>query len=77
MTIGTTGYERFRALHERTDAFIMPNAWDVASAVLLERAGFETLGSASLGLAFSLDGRTAGMQCREPKRSHTQPSWSA
>ncbi len=58
----TSAYERFRALHERTEAFIMPNAWDAASAVLLKRAGFEVLGSTSLGLAFSLgrqDGRHA------------------
>lgn len=58
----TTAYERFRALHERPEAFIMPNAWDGASAVLLKRAGFEALGSTSLGLAFSLgrqDGRHA------------------
>lgn len=55
-------YERFRALHERAEAFVMPNAWDAASAVLLKRAGFEALGSTSLGLAFSLgrqDGRHA------------------
>jgi 2-methylisocitrate lyase-like PEP mutase family enzyme len=55
-------YERFRALHERRDAFVMPNAWDGASAALLRRAGFEALGSTSLGLAFSLgrqDGRHA------------------
>jgi 2-methylisocitrate lyase-like PEP mutase family enzyme len=58
----TSAYERFRALHERQTAFIMPNAWDGASAVLLARAGFEALGSTSLGLAFSLglqDGRRA------------------
>ena len=57
-----TAYERFRALHERSEAFVMPNAWDGASAVLLRRAGFEALGSTSLGLAFSLarqDGRHA------------------
>jgi 2-methylisocitrate lyase-like PEP mutase family enzyme len=56
------GYEQFRALHERAEAFIMPNAWDGASAVLLKRAGFEALGSTSLGFAFSLgrqDGRHA------------------
>ena len=52
-------YERFRALHERKRAFIMPNAWDAASAALLARAGFEALGSTSLGLAFSL-GRQDG-----------------
>jgi 2-methylisocitrate lyase-like PEP mutase family enzyme len=58
----TTAYERFRDLHERDQAFIMPNAWDGASAVLLKRAGFEALGTTSLGLAFSLgrhDGRHA------------------
>ncbi len=57
-----TAYERFRALHERPEAFVMPNAWDGASAALLARAGFEALGSTSLGLAFSLgrqDGRHA------------------
>ncbi len=57
-----TPFERFRALHERSEAFIMPNAWDAASAALLKRAGFEALGSTSLGLAFSLgrqDGRHA------------------
>lgn len=53
----TTAYARFRALHERPEAFVMPNAWDGASAVLLKRAGFEALGSTSLGLAFSLGRR--------------------
>ena len=58
----TTAYERFRALHEGSEAFIMPNAWDGASAILLKRAGFQALGSTSLGLALSLgrqDGRHA------------------
>ncbi len=55
-------YERFRALHEGPSAFVMPNAWDGGSAVLLKRAGFLALGSTSLGFAFSLgrqDGRHA------------------
>lgn len=52
-------YERFKALHERPGAFIMPNAWDGASAVLLKRAGFEALGSSSIAIAFSL-GRQDG-----------------
>lgn len=53
-------YERFRALHERPEAFVMPNAWDGVSALLLARAGFEALGSTSAGIAFALgrqDGR--------------------
>ena len=46
-------YERFRALHERPHAFVMPNAWDGVSALLLKRAGFEALGSTSAGIAFA------------------------
>lgn len=55
-----SAYERFRELHEGPGAFIMPNAWDGASAALLARAGFEALGSTSLGFAFSL-GRQDGL----------------
>lgn len=54
-----SAYERFRALHERQGAFVMPNAWDGTSAVLLKRAGFEALGSTSGGIAFAL-GRQDG-----------------
>lgn len=55
-------YERFLALHQRAEAFVMPNAWDGLSALLLKRAGFEALGSTSAGIAFALgrhDGRHA------------------
>lgn len=52
-------YERFRALHERPGAFIMPNAWDAVSAVLLAREGFEALGTSSAAIAFAL-GRQDG-----------------
>jgi 2-methylisocitrate lyase-like PEP mutase family enzyme len=58
-SIASAAYERFRALHERPSAFVMPNAWDGTSAALLARVGFEALGSTSLGLAFSL-GRQDG-----------------
>ena len=53
-------YARFRALHEEPGAFIMPNAWDGASAVLLKREGFRALGSSSLAIAFAL-GRRDGL----------------
>lgn len=46
--------ERFRALHARDGAFIIPNPWDRGSARLLEQAGFEALASTSAGFAFSL-----------------------
>jgi 2-methylisocitrate lyase-like PEP mutase family enzyme len=53
-------YEQFRALHERPGAFVMPNAWDGASAVLLKRAGFEALGTSSIAIAFAM-GRQDGI----------------
>jgi 2-methylisocitrate lyase-like PEP mutase family enzyme len=52
-------YERFKALHARPGAFIMPNAYDGGSAVLLKQAGFEALGSSSIAIAFAL-GRQDG-----------------
>ncbi len=50
-------YETFLALHERREAFVMPNAWDGTSAAILKRAGFEALGSTSAGIAFALGRR--------------------
>ncbi|HEY4243280.1 MAG TPA: isocitrate lyase/phosphoenolpyruvate mutase family protein [Kofleriaceae bacterium] len=53
-------YERFRALH--STGFVMPNAWDGVSALLLKQAGFAALGTSSAALAASLgrlDGRHA------------------
>jgi 2-methylisocitrate lyase-like PEP mutase family enzyme len=55
----TSAYERFRMQHERPGAFVMPNAWDGGSAVLLKRAGFEAIGSSSLAIAAAL-GRQDG-----------------
>ena len=55
-------YERFLALHKREGGFIMPNAWDGTSALLLKAAGFEALGTSSAALASAmgrLDGRHA------------------
>jgi 2-methylisocitrate lyase-like PEP mutase family enzyme len=55
-------YERFRALHEQEGGFIMPNAWDGTSALLLKQAGFQALGTSSAALASAmgrLDGRHA------------------
>jgi 2-methylisocitrate lyase-like PEP mutase family enzyme len=55
-------YERFWALHQRPQGFIMPNAWDAVSALLLKEAGFEALGTSSAALAAALgliDGRHA------------------
>lgn len=43
----------FQALHERDHAFIIPNPWDVGTARLLARLGFEALATTSAGYAFS------------------------
>jgi 2-methylisocitrate lyase-like PEP mutase family enzyme len=41
----------FRALHERSSAFVIPNPWDLGTAKLLVAIGFEALATTSLGLA--------------------------
>jgi len=45
---------RFRELHQRTGAFIIPNPWDAGTAKLLASMGFEALATTSLGLAITL-----------------------
>ena len=45
--------EAFRALHARKQAFIIPNPWDVGTARILARLGFEALATTSAGFAFS------------------------
>jgi 2-methylisocitrate lyase-like PEP mutase family enzyme len=46
-----------RSLHERKNAFIIPNPWDVGTARLLAHLGFEALATTSAGFAFSLGQR--------------------
>jgi len=43
-----------RTLHHRPKTLLLPNAWDVASAKIFERAGFPALGTTSAGIAFAL-----------------------
>lgn len=53
-------HEAFLELHNR--GFVMPNAWDGLSALILKNAGFEALGTSSAALAAALgrlDGRHA------------------
>ncbi|MFY9553394.1 MAG: isocitrate lyase/phosphoenolpyruvate mutase family protein [Blastocatellia bacterium] len=47
----------FRALHEREQAFIIPNPWDIGTARLLAHMGFEALATTSAGYAFSIGQR--------------------
>jgi 2-methylisocitrate lyase-like PEP mutase family enzyme len=50
----------FQDLHYRATPLLLPNAWDVPSAVAFLEAGFEAIGTTSFGVASSLgcpDGR--------------------
>jgi 2-methylisocitrate lyase-like PEP mutase family enzyme len=54
--------ETFMALHTRDGGFVMPNAWDGLSALMLADAGFEAIATSSAALAATLgvaDGRHA------------------
>ena len=44
----------FRQLHRGSAALVLPNAWDVASARIVEEAGFPAIATTSAGIAFSL-----------------------
>ena len=46
--------EAFRALHQRSGLFVVPNPWDAGSARILEIFGFKALATTSAGLAYSL-----------------------
>ena len=44
----------FRDLHHGTNAFVIPNPWDVGSAVMLHQLGFKALATTSAGMAFAM-----------------------
>ncbi len=44
--------DRFRALHQ-SGCFVLPNPWDVGTAIYLQHLGFEALATTSAGFAFS------------------------
>ena len=55
-------YERFKALHKAPGAFVLANAWDATSALILKNAGFQALGTSSAAIANAMgraDGRHA------------------
>lgn len=43
----------FQKLHRNGNCFIMANAWDAGSAMLLAQAGFAAIGTTSAGIAYS------------------------
>ena len=44
----------FRSLHDKTRVLVLPNAWDAASARLIEDAGAAEVATTSAGVAWSL-----------------------
>ncbi|MBS1717767.1 MAG: isocitrate lyase/phosphoenolpyruvate mutase family protein [Armatimonadetes bacterium] len=61
----------FRDLHQRDSAFIIPNPFDVGSALLLQHLGFEALATSSAGHAYSF-GRPDGGVSREEVFEHAR-----
>ncbi len=76
MTTQQDKADRFRALHERDAAFIIPNPWDVGTAHLLATLGFEALATTSAGYAFSVGQRDNAID-RDEMMSHCQAIASA
>src|ERR1700681_3265282 len=46
--------ETFLRLHQGPGILVLPNAWDVGSAKVFERASFQAVGTTSSGIAASL-----------------------
>ena len=69
MTTQKEKAERFRALHERDGAFVIPNPWDAGSARLLAGLEFEALATTSAGFANTL-GRVDGQVTRQEAIEH-------
>jgi 2-methylisocitrate lyase-like PEP mutase family enzyme len=72
MAMGRTQAEKglaFRALHERDEAFVIPNPWDVGTAEILAHLGYEALATTSAGFAFSV-GLMDGAVEREAMMAH-------
>lgn len=69
MTSGTAAKRAvFRQLHE-SGHFILPNPWDIGSALRLEKMGFKALASTSAGFAWSI-GREDGEATLEEVLDH-------
>jgi len=66
---------RFRALHE-SGCFILPNPWDVGSAIYLHHLGFKALATTSAGFAFS-HGLADGKVSRDEMLAHIREVVSA
>ena len=59
---------KFRSMH-KSGCFVLPNPWDIGTAIHLERLGFETLATTSAGFAFSR-GKPDGAVPRDEMLAH-------
>jgi len=55
---------KFRAMHQ-SGCFLLPNPWDIGTAIHLQRLGFEALATTSAGFAFSRGKHDGGVPCDE------------
>jgi 2-methylisocitrate lyase-like PEP mutase family enzyme len=63
--------DRFRALHERKGAFVIPNPWDGGSARILAALGYEALATSS-GACAATFGRRDGRVTRDEALAHAR-----
>lgn len=54
----------FRKLHD-AGCFVIPNAWDAGSAILLRSLGFKAIASTSAGFAWSVGRPDYGLKCED------------
>src|SRR5216117_267582 len=59
---------KFHSLHE-SGCFVLPNPWDIGTAIYLERLGFKALATTSAGFAFSR-GKPDGAVPRDEMLAH-------
>jgi len=59
---------KFRAMHE-SGCFVLPNPWDIGTAIYLERLGFKAIATTSAGFAFSR-GKSDGAVPRDEMLAH-------
>src|SRR5438552_3767910 len=67
-SLQTSTAAKFRALHE-SGCFVLPNPWDIGTAIYLECLGFKALATTSAGFAFSR-GKSDGAVPRDEMLAH-------
>ena len=64
----TSATAKFRKMHE-SGCFVLPNPWDIGTAIYLEHLGFEAIATTSAGFAFSR-GKPDGGVPRDEMMAH-------